>query len=124
MRLTVVNTVLPMESRGSRLRRYLLAKTGGSHGWVQKLAADSGVKRQTLSAAMGDRGSPDLHTIDQIAEALGVRPFEILAAMDGDVAVSLTDPAVRQAMREEMEALLDERLGSPRAAAASGGGSR
>lgn len=84
------------------------------------------MKRQTISKYTSptfDR-YPDLDTLATLAVALGVRPFEILAAMDGDVAVSLTDPAVRQAMREEMEALLDERLGPRRAAVASGGGAR
>lgn len=103
------------------MRRYLLSQTGGEHGWVNELAERSGVKRQTLSAAMGDRGTPDLRTIDAIAEALGVRPFEILAAMDGDVALPLADPRVRQAMREEMDALLDERLGPRQGPAARSG---
>lgn len=115
-RLTLVNSVLPMTTRGERLRAYLLGKTGGAPGWQKRLVEQSGVKRQTISkwtSPTFDR-YPDLETLEAIAAALGVRPFEILAAIDGDVAVSLTDPAVRQAMREEMEALLDERLGPPR----------
>ena len=102
------------------MRAYLLAKTGGRSGWQGELVAKSGVKRQTISKwtkATFDR-YPDLETLESIAAALGVRPFEILAAMDGDVAVSLLDPAVRQAMREEMEALLDERLGPRRGSGA------
>jgi transcriptional regulator with XRE-family HTH domain len=109
--LTVVNTVMPMETRGSRLRAYLLTKTGGAHGWVNELASRSGVKRQTLSAWMGDRSQPDLASLEAIGGVLGVRTFEIVAAMDGDVAVAVTDPRVREAIREEMESLLDERLG-------------
>lgn len=100
-----------METRGDRLRRYLIAKTGGRHGWVNALSEASGVKRQTLSSAMGDRSNPDLATITAIAEAVGVRPFEVLAAMDGDVAVSLTDPRAQEAIQAAVEAAVAERLG-------------
>lgn len=103
-----------METRGTRLRAYLLLKTGGAHGWVNDLATRSGVKRQTLSGWMGDRTQPDLASLEAIARVLGVRTFEIVAAMDGDVAVSLLDPAVRSALRQEIEAALDERLGPRR----------
>ncbi len=102
-----------MTTRGERLRAYLLAKTGGAPGWQGKLVADSGVKRQTISKWTNptfDR-YPDLETLAAIAGALGVPTFEIIAAMDGEVAVALNDPRARAAMREEMELLLDERLG-------------
>lgn len=102
-----------MTTRGERLRAYLLAKTGGAPGWQGRLVAESGVKRQTISkwtSPTFDR-YPDLETLAAIAAALHVPTFEIIAAMDGDVAVSLTDPRTRAAMREEMERLLDERLG-------------
>jgi transcriptional regulator with XRE-family HTH domain len=103
-----------METKGTRLRAYLLSKTGGAHGWVNELATASGVKRQTLSGWMGDRTQPDLGSLEAVARVLGVRTFEIVAAMDGDVAVSLLDPAVREALRQEIEAALDERLGPRR----------
>lgn len=103
LRLTVVNTFLPVESRGDRLRAYLLDKTGGRRGWVNELAAKSGIKRQTLSAMMGDRSTPDLETLYAIAEAIGVRPFELLAAMDGDGPVVRYDEQLRTMIREEIE---------------------
>lgn len=111
LRLSLVNTVLPMEGRGDRLRRFLIDKTGGRHGWVNALEEASGVRRQTLSAAMGARSNPDLATITAIADAIGVRPFELLAAMDGDVAVSLADPRAQEAIREAVEAEVSARLG-------------
>lgn len=113
-RLTLVNSLVPMESRGHRLRRYLLRQTGGAHGWVNELASASGVKRQTLSAWMGDRTQPDLASLAEVAAALHVKTFEIVAAMDGELAVSLTDPRAREALRSEIEAVLDERLGPRR----------
>lgn len=99
----LVNTFLPVESRGARLRQFLLDKTGGNHGWVNALAAKSGVKRQTLSAWMGDRTSPDLDSLDAVATALGVRLFELVAAMDGDGPVVRFDDQLRTMIREEFE---------------------
>lgn len=101
--LTLVNTVLPVETRGGRLRQFLLERTGGQHGWVNKLAGRSGVKRQTLSAWMGDRTEPDLASLYAVAEALGVRPFELIAAMDGDGPVVRYDDQLRAVIREEIE---------------------
>lgn len=98
-----------METRGSRLRAYLLAKTGGAHGWVNQLATASGVKRQTLSAWMSGRTQPDLASLEAVATVLGVRTFEIVAAMDGDVALSLTDPRTKEVLRPLLEELLAER---------------
>lgn len=110
-----------METRGTRLRTYLLTRTGGAHGWVNELASKSGVKRQTLSAWMGDRTQPDLASLEAIARVLGVRTFEIVAAMDGDVAVSLADPRVLDALRSEIEAALDARLGPRRGTSGQAG---
>lgn len=109
--LSLVNSVLPVETRGVRLRRYLLARTGGRHGWVNELADATGIKRQTLSAWMGNRAVPDLASLDAIAQALEVKTFEIVAAMDGEQAISLIDPTTRETMRTMLEELLDERDG-------------
>lgn len=103
LRVTLVNTFLPVETRGTRLRQFLLERTGGAHGWVNALAKQSGVKRQTLSAWMGDRTEPDLASLDAVADALGVRPFELVAAMDGDGPVVRYDDRLRAMIREEIE---------------------
>ena len=76
---------------------------------MKQLSAESGVKRQTLSAWMGNRTQPDLESLDAIAKVLEVRTFEIVAAMDGDVAVSLTDPQVEEHLTALIARLLDER---------------
>lgn len=94
IRVTVVNTVLPVETRG----------TGGKHGWVTGLAKKSGVKRQTLSAWMGDRAEPDLESLRAVAEAIDVRLFELVAAMDGEGPVVRFDDALRAMIREEVQA--------------------
>lgn len=100
-----------MTTRGERLRSYLLAKTGGKPGWQGELVAASGVKRQTISKwtkPTFDR-YPDLESLATVAKALGVGTFEVIAAMDDDVAVSLFDPRTKEAMRGLLEELLAER---------------
>lgn len=108
---TFVNTLVRVTTRGERLRSYLLSKTGGRPGWQAALVRDSGVKRQTISKWTNPKFDryPDLETLALIAQALGVPTFEIIAAMDGDVAVSLTDPRVKETLRPLLEELLAER---------------
>jgi transcriptional regulator with XRE-family HTH domain len=68
------------------LRAYLLAKTGGQSGWQAALVARSGVKRQTISKWTSPTfdGYPDPDALAAVAKALEVRPYEIIAALDGD----------------------------------------
>lgn len=93
------------------MRAYLLAQTGGHSGWQRDLVAASGVKRQTISKWTTPTfdGYPDPDALAAVAGALGVRPFEIVAAIDGDVAVSLTDPRTKETLRDLLEDLLAER---------------
>lgn len=111
LRATVVNTLVPMTTRGERLNAYLQATTGGRRGWQAKLVRESGVKRQTITKWTREDfdGYPDPETLAVVADALGVRPWEIVAAADGDQAVSLTDPGTKEAMRGILEELLAER---------------
>lgn len=100
------------DSPGRRLRAYLLERTGGTHGWVNAFAARAGVKRQSLSGWMGDRERPERGSIEAMADALGVRPYEIVAVLDGDGPVLRVDDEALWAMFEDrVERLLDERLG-------------
>jgi len=112
-----------MSTRGERLSDYLRLKTGGRRGWQTALVEKSGVKRQTISkwTSPSFDGYPDLETLATVAAALDVKTFEIVAALDGDQAVSPLDPAVRSALRDEIEAALDERLGPRKAARARSG---
>ncbi len=114
-----------MTTRGERLSAYLLSKTGGRHGWQADLVRASGVKRQTITkwTRADFDGYPDPEAMAAVAEALGVRPWEIVAAVDGDQAVSLTDPGTKEAMRALLEELLAERDARrlPRTPRAEGG---
>lgn len=100
-----------MTTRGERLRSYLLRVTGGRPGWQKELVETSGVKRQTISKYTNptfDR-YPDLATLAQLADALHVGTWEVIAAMDDVEAVSLGDPRTKALLRDLLEELLDER---------------
>ena len=88
--------LLPMETRGTRLRSFLLAQTGGKQ----------------LSAWMSDRAAMDLQSLDALAGALSVRPYQILAAMDGDAVVAVD--AVLTVIDEAVERAVTARLGPRR----------
>lgn len=100
-----------MTTRGDRMRAYLLSRTGGYSGWQRDLVEKAGVKRQTISKWTNPDfdGYPDPDALAEVAAALDVRPFEIVAAIDGDVALSLTDPRTKVALRDLLEELLAER---------------
>lgn len=90
-----------METQGERLRAFLEQRTGGERGWVTSLARATGIERVSLYAYFSGRVQPDLSTISRLADAVGSRPYEIVAAMTGDwPVVSVHDPAVRELLRE------------------------
>lgn len=103
-----VNSLLPMETRGARLRRFLIQQTGGQHGWVNALAERSGVKRQTLSAWMGDRAEPTMESLTDVARALDIPRYRIIAAMDGDAVLPLDEEGTRK-LEEMLDRLLEDR---------------
>lgn len=105
-----------MTTRGERLRRYLAEKTGGRRGWQQELVERSGVKRQTITKWTHPEFDryPDLEALAQVATALGVPTSEIVGAMDGEYPTVALDDQLRLMIREEIEAVVDERLGPRR----------
>ena len=111
--LRVVNSLVPVTTRGERLREYLISQVGSRRGWQSELVARTGVKRQTFTKWTNRRfdGYPDMETVVTVAEGIGVRPWEIVAAMEGDAPP--VGPAAEAAIRRVVEAALDERLGPP-----------
>lgn len=109
--LSLVNSLVPMTTRGELLRAYILRVTGGAPGYQKALVEASGVKRQTISKYTKPTfdGFPDLGTLDQLAKGLRRPLFELIAAMDGEQAVALGDPLTREMLRDLLEVLLDER---------------
>lgn len=97
-----------MSTRGERLSEYLRVKTGGRRGWQTALVEKSGVKRQTISKWTKPTfdAYPDLETLGLVAQALGVKTYEIVAALDGEAPVVPLDPATREAVTEVLVELL------------------
>jgi transcriptional regulator with XRE-family HTH domain len=106
-----------MTMRGVRLRAYLLAMTGGGVGWQAELVKKSGVKRQTISKWTSAKfdGYPDPEALADVARALEIRPYEIVAAIDGDGPVAPIDQMKAAAVAEIAAQLPDllEALGYP-----------
>jgi transcriptional regulator with XRE-family HTH domain len=111
-----------MTTRGERLAAYLAKLTGGRRGWQTKLVKESGVKRQTITKWTHPKFDryPDLETLATLATALGVRPYELVAAMDGD-AGEPTEEMVRRVSRQEATVLFQELSGTGQLRALPGG---
>jgi transcriptional regulator with XRE-family HTH domain len=113
---SVVNSLLPMTTRGARLQAYLAAKTGGRRGWQTALVKTSGVKRQTITKWTHPEYDryPDLDTLAALAAALGVSVWEIVAAMDGEAPILALDEQTQRAIQAAVDQALTERLGPPK----------
>ena len=66
---------------------------------------------ETLYSWFRGETSPSFDNLGAIATTLGVRRFQLVAAIDGEAPVISLDRDTREAMRQEIEAALDERLG-------------
>lgn len=97
------------------MQRFLVEQTGGRRGWQADLVARSGVKRQTITKWTNPKfdGYPDMAALAQVAEALNVRPYEVVAYLDGDGPVGSLEMIESRAL-ELMDRALDERLGPRR----------
>ncbi len=94
-----------MSTRGQRLADYLRRETGGRYGWQADLVRRSGIKRQTISKWTHPAydGYPELEHLAALATALGRRPWELVAVLDGDEPLG-TEERVREVVREELAA--------------------
>jgi transcriptional regulator with XRE-family HTH domain len=86
---------------------FLLRQTGGRRGWQADLVARSGVKRQTISKWTNPAydGWPELEHLAAVAAALGVRAWEVVAALEDDEPEVASDDRIRAIVREELAAL-------------------
>lgn len=99
---------------GQRLRVFVDARWKGD---IKALAAKAGVSRQTLYGWFRGAWRPEFDALRDLANALGVTRAEVVAAMDGDLPPQGLDVRARQAIREEVFAVLAEALAerAPRA---------
>lgn len=87
-----------------RLEPYVRARWTRHQGGVTGLAAATGLTRETLYSWFRGETEPSLANLRTLAAALGVRPWELVAALDGDEAEPAED-RVRAIVREELERL-------------------
>jgi transcriptional regulator with XRE-family HTH domain len=120
--LTPVNRVVTVNTeQGERLRSYIEARWPRSSGGMRGFCREAGVTPETLYTWFRGETSPSFDSLGTIAEKLGVKRFQLVAAMDGEAPVVELDAATRALMRAEVEELLNERLG-PRQAPERGTG--
>jgi len=118
--LTLVNRVVPMsteapETPGSRLEDYIRARWTRRQGGILGLARKVNVSTETIYDWFRPNNHlPNLDHLAKLAKELNVSRSEILAAMDGEAPVVRLDDRFREAVRSEVEAVLDERLGPRR----------
>ena len=109
-RLTLVNSLVTVDTeQGDRLRAYIDARWPRSRGGMRGFCRAAGMTPETLYSWFRGETSPSFDNLGAIAEALGVRRFEIVAAMDGEAPVVRLDPTTRDAVRAEIQTVLEER---------------
>lgn len=115
-----VNTLVPMSTRGERLRGFLQAWSGGAPDWRAKAAAASGVKPGTISNWCGHDAYPEMNALAQLANGLGLQPWELVAVMDGQRPVRPNLDSLIEAIAERTDPLIaDQRDGRAQVAALS-----
>ena len=120
--LTLVNRVVTMRAEeGERLRGYVEAHWNRRKGGVRGLCRKLNASPETIYSWYRGETEPNLGSLEALATALEVRRWEIVAAMDGDLVLAAADERTRQALRAEIEAVLDERLGPRKEARARAG---
>jgi transcriptional regulator with XRE-family HTH domain len=111
-----VNTENP-DTPGSRLRAYIDDRWPRNKRGILGLAKVLNTSTETMYEWFRDDREPSLDHLTRLAEALneGATRSEILAVMDGEASAVRLDGPTRTAIRAEVEAALDERLGPPKA---------
>jgi transcriptional regulator with XRE-family HTH domain len=116
-RLTVVNTLRTVSTeKGRRLRQFIEARWGRGRGGMRGLCEASGITPETLYAWFRGDNEPSLGLLAQLAEALGVSRWEIVAAMDGEIAARPGDPRLEAYVRSLVDRELAARGLPPPAA--------
>lgn len=95
-RVNTLCRVTSTKTPGERLKAYIEAHWGRSKGGMEKLALEAKLRgRQTLYEWFAG-GEPSLASLQQVANVLGVRRVDLVAAYDG-----VTAPETEKAPRPE-----------------------
>lgn len=68
----------------ARLRRFITSHYPNGTGWPDELAKRVGVSRSALFYWLNGAREPDLANCGRLAEALGVKRWMVVRALDGD----------------------------------------
>lgn len=98
---------------GTRLEQFVRLRWTRRKGGIRALAEVIGTSPDTVYRWFNGTSPIDTYYLGRLAEALGVRRWEIVAAMDDDEAVPF-DETGQERLRELVERLLDERVGPRR----------
>jgi len=114
-RVVTVNTEIP-DTPGTRLRAYIDGRWSRGKGGILGLSKLLNTSTETMYEWFRDDREPGLDHLTRLAEVLneGATRSEILAVMDGEASPVRLDGPTRAALRAEIEAVLDERLGPRR----------
>jgi hypothetical protein len=103
---------------GDRLRAFVEARWSRRNGGIRGLCKRMQVAPETVYGWFRGDNDPSLGALATMASVLGVKRWEIVAAIDGDEAVGF-DESGRDQLRDLVESVLDERLGPRRPIARS-----
>jgi transcriptional regulator with XRE-family HTH domain len=100
---------------GARLKKYVNARWGRDKRGVRGLSAAVGISADTIYKWFQGKSPPDVEQLSRLAKALGVRRFEIVAAMDGVGPIVPVDEELEALVEARVEAALERRFGRGRA---------
>jgi len=104
-------------TEGKRLERFVRSRWGRPQGGIRALAVAAETSADTIYHWFNGQNPPDVYQLGKLAEALEVKRWQIVAAMDGETEIVPLDDRTRQAIREEVRAAAAEdraQRGSPR----------
>lgn len=108
---------------GARLNRFVRLRWGRDKGGIRGLAAALGTSPDTIYHWFNGTSRPDTGDLALLAEKLGVRRFEIVAALDGEETVMPLNDLTREAFVRLMDEWADSRgIRKPRQARQTGDG--
>lgn len=94
---------------GERLEQFVRLRWSRKDGGIRGLADRVGTSADTVYKWFSRQAHPDTEQLARLAEALGVRRFEIVAAMDGEATVLPLNDLTRESFLHLMEEWADQR---------------
>lgn len=90
-------------TEGKRLEQFVRLRWGRAQGGIRALAVEAETSADTIYHWFNGQAPPDTYQLGKLAKVLGVKRWQIVAAMDGEAPIVALDDATRQAMLEVVE---------------------